>query len=310
LALGLLLRGTDQPAALLGTPKPLRALWPRTQKTPMLLTSHFFDQARTRVFSALVLIALCALAPLTLSAQAEPEEEEEDFGPVYVRRFSAGARLRYLPLETIDSGTLNRAVTDPVLFRAVNDPQSAHFSYGMTTQVAVTNKWAVAVEALTHRIKYQEMRDVTTFFIDPFDNILLETQLETEDENTVARIWDIPILLRYYNKSRYTRGARVFFEGGLTVRRLTNIKTAIETTFSTTDFETPDSTDCCDRTPIEPANPSSLGGTVGIGVQVIDDIGVRVVPGFRYTRWFSNALDNPPTRTIKNQIEASLSFTF
>ena len=223
----------------------------------MLLTSHFFDQARTRVFSALVLIALCALAPLTLSAQAEPEEEEEDFGPVYVRRFSAGARLRYLPLETIDSGTLNRAVTDTVLFRAVNDPQSAHFSYGMTTQVAVTNKWAVAVEALTHRIKYQEMRDVTTFFIDPFDNILLETQLETEDENTVARIWDIPILLRYYNKSRYTRGARVFFEGGLTVRRLTNIKTAIETTFSTTDFETPDSTDCCDRTPIEPANPSS-----------------------------------------------------
>jgi len=277
----------------------------------MLLTSYFFDRARTRIFSVLLLLAVCALTPLTLSAQAEPEEEEdENFGPVYVRRFSAGVRLRYLPMETIEKGELNQAIGQTVLFRAVNDPSSSNVSYGLTTQVAVTNKWAVAVEALTHKIKYQEMRDVTTFISDPFDLILLETQLTTEDENTLARVWDFPILLRYYQKSRYTRGARVFFEGGLTVRRLTGVKTSIETTFSTTDPEVPDSTDCCNKTPIEPANPTSLGGTVGIGVQIIDDIGLRVVPGFRYTRWFSNALDNPPTRTIRHQIEASLSFTF
>ena len=276
----------------------------------MLFTSHFFDRTRTRVFSALLLLAIGALAPLSLSAQEEPEEEGENFGPVYVRRFSAGVRLRYLPLETINKGQLTEAVTDFVLFNAVNDPGSSHFSYGLTTQVAVTNNWAVAVEALTHKIKYQEIRDVTTFIVDPFDNILLETQLTIDDENTIARLWDIPILMRYYTKSRYTRGARVFFEGGLTVRKITNIKTSMETTFSTTDFEIPDRTECCDTTPIIPANPTSLGGTLGIGVQVIDDIGLRVVPGFRYTRWFSNALDNRPTQTIKNQIEASLSFTF
>ena len=262
--------------------------------------------------SALALLLLATLAPLTLSAQAppEPEDEDLDFGPVYVRRASAGIRLRYLPLETIDTGRLNRTVTDTVLFSAINAASSSRFSYGLTTQVAVTNKWALAVEALTHKIEYEETRDVTTFIVDPFENILLETQLVTEDEKTIARVWDFPILLRYYNKSRYTRGPRVFFEGGFTVRRLTNIRTSVETTFSTTDPETPDETDCCDRTSITPANPNALGGTVGIGLQLIDDVGVRLVPGFRYTRWFSNSLDNPPTRTIENQIEASLSFTF
>ena len=140
--------------------------------------------------------------------------------------------------------------------------------------------------------------------------LLLETQLLTDVETTSARIWDVPVLLRYYTKGRRDRGARVFFEGGAVIRRVSNVKTSIETTFSTTDPDIDDMTDCCDKTPARVANSPALGGAVGIGVQLIDDVGIRVVPGFRYIRWFNNAFDNPPTRSAQNQLEVSIALTF
>ena len=59
-----------------------------------------------------------------------------------------------------------------------------------------------------------------------------------------------------------------------------------------------------------PAHRVSLGAVVGVGFQLIDDVGVRVVPGVRFTRWFSNAFDSPPTRSAKSQLEATIALTF
>jgi hypothetical protein len=244
------------------------------------------------------------------SAQQPDEQDEENFGPIYVRRFSAGAKFLYLPLKALTNQQVSTSVTDNVLFNAVSNPESDRFGYGLTTQVAVNNHWAVAVEAFTHKVKYSEFRDINTFIIDPFDMILLESQLETQEEVTTARLWDIPVLLRYYTKGRRERGPRVFFEGGFIIRNVTNVQSSVGTTFTTTNPDVEDTMDCCDKTPITPANSPALGGTAGMGFQLIDDVGIRVVPGVRYTRWFNNAFDNPPTRSEQHQIEISLALTF
>ena len=148
----------------------------------------------------------------------------------------------------------------------------------------VTSRMVLYSILLLSKIEYNTIREVTTFIVDPFENVLLETQLVSGDETTSARLWDIPLLFRYYTKSRFNRGPRVFFEGGAVVRRVTDINTSIETLTSTTNLNVEDMTACCDKSPARVANPNALGGAAGIGFQLIDDVGIRVVPGFRYTR--------------------------
>ena len=274
------------------------------------MKSYPFDQVRKNVSCALLLLGICLFTTPILTAQQPDDDDDTNFGPVFVRRFSAGGKFRYLPLEAMAKGTLSTRVIDTVDVDARSNGDSLHYGYGLTTQVAVTNKWAVALELLSSKIEYQTGRNVTTFIVDPFENLLLETQLVSRDETTRARLWDVPLLLRYYTKSRYNRGPRVFFEGGGVVRRVTAISTSIETTTSTTNPDVEEMTDCCDTSPARVANPNALGAAVGIGLQLIDDVGIRVVPGFRYTRWFSNAFDDPPTRSEKNQLEVTIALTF
>lgn len=276
----------------------------------MLMNSFSFEHARKNVSCVLFLLCLCLVATPILTAQQRDDDDDINMDPVFVRRFSAGGKFRYLPLETMAKGTLSTTVIDTVDVDARSNGDSSSYGYGLTTQVAVTNKWAFALELLSSKIEYNTIREVTTFIVDPFENVLLETQVVSGNETTSARLWDIPLLFRYYHKSRFNRGPRVFFEGGAVVRRVTDINTSIETLTSTTNPNVEDVTDCCDKSPARIANPNALGGAAGIGFQLIDDVGIRVVPGFRYTRWFSNAFDDPPTRSEKNQLEVTIALTF
>ena len=276
----------------------------------MLMNSFSFEHARKNVSRVLFLLCLCLIATPILSAQQRDDDDGINMDPVFVRRFSAGGKFRYLPLETMAKGNLSTTVIDTVDVDARSSGDSSSYGYGLTTQVAVTNKWAFALELLSSKIEYNTIREVTTFIVDPFENVLLETQVVSGNETTSARLWDIPLLFRYYTKSRFNRGPRVFFEGGAVVRRVTDINTSIETLSSTTNPNVEDVTDCCDKSPARVANPNALGGAAGIGFQLIDDVGIRVVPGFRYTRWFSNAFDDPPTRSEKNQLEVTIALTF
>ena len=52
------------------------------------------------------------------------------------------------------------------------------------------------------------------------------------------------------------------------------------------------------------------GATAGVGLQLVDPIGVRVVPEVRYTRWFGSVFDNRATRSRPDQVEFVLSLTF
>ncbi len=276
----------------------------------MLMNSFSFEHAQKNVSCVLFLLCLCLVATPILTAQQRDDDDDINMDPVFVRRFSAGGKFRYLPLETMAKGTLSTTVIDTVDVDARSNGDSSSYGYGLTTQVAVTNKWAFALELLSSKIEYNTIREVTTFIVDPFENVLLETQVVSGNETTSARLWDIPLLVRYYHKSRFNRGPRVFFEGGAVVRRVTDINTSIETLTSTTNPNVEDMTDCCDKSPARIANPNALGGAAGIGFQLIDDVGIRVVPGFRYTRWFSNAFDDPPTRSEKNQLEVTIALTF
>ncbi len=110
--------------------------------------------------------------------------------------------------------------------------------------------------------------------------------------------------LRYYGKDRHDPGARWFVEAGGALRRVARVRTSITETIDDGDLT------CCKTIPATPARRTIRGVVAGFGVQVIDPVGIRVVPQVRFTRWGADTFSSFSTRTQRNQLEAMVSLTF
>ncbi len=231
-------------------------------------------------------------APVTLKSHA------------YVRRVSAGATLSVLILPVVKLGTVNTITLSPVadiLYNSVGVEQ--RLGWGGQAQAAVTERFAVNVGFLLRRAGYQMNADILEGTDNP--NTPQDDRIHTvKNEDTRAKFFDFPVVVRYYGKDRHTAGARWFLEGGAALRHVSKIKTSIDTTVGTGD------TVCCDTTPARPARRTIRGFVGGFGVQLIDPVGVRVVPEVRYTRWAGRSFDAFSTRTELNQVEVMISLTF
>ena len=93
-------------------------------------------------------------------------------------------------------------------------------------------------------------------------------------------------------------------EGGGALRRISNIKSSIDTTVDS------GTRSCCVTIPITPARRSIHGFVGGLGAQFIDPFGIRVIPEVRYTRWQGKILDNLSTGVQVNQVEAMVTISF
>jgi hypothetical protein len=132
---------------------------------------------------------------------------------------------------------------------------------------------------------------------------ILDERVKTQiNEDTQAVFYDIPVLIRRFSKSRFERGPRWFYEGGPVMRITRNVKTDRSTVL-------PNGSTVKDNIAL-PYNGNTIGASVGIGGQFIDDFGIRAIPEVRYTRWFGQAFDTYHGNTRRNQIEIVLTFSF
>jgi hypothetical protein len=122
-------------------------------------------------------------------------------------------------------------------------------------------------------------------------------------EQTRAEFWDFPILARYYMKPRSEQGARTFFTGGLALRAVSGLSTIHEVTDDELVRDT-------DTTPVGPENSLLQGAIVGAGVQLRDDVGLKVELEVRLTRWFQHSLRSGPANSRQNQAEFVFGLVF
>ena len=99
-------------------------------------------------------------------------------------------------------------------------------------------------------------------------------------------------------------GIRWFAEGGMAIRHVSSTKTSIDSTLGSA------ATSCCVTTPSLPTNQNVKGGVAGIGLHLVDGIGIRVIPQVRYTYWFTPVYNNQSTLSKKNQVEAMITIGF
>jgi hypothetical protein len=235
------------------------------------------------------------------SSSANPTAAE----PVYIHRISGGLTLSVLGLSAVTGGS--NTVTDSTNVSTAYSTTGAseRIGYGVTAQVAITDHFAAAVQAIYRRIGYQLDTTITNTTTTAVNGVVTTTPTTTSThEDTRAGLIDIPAMLRYYNRGRHTPGPRWFVEGGGVFRDAISIRS------STSSTDTNGNLTCCDDTATKPANRIAKGATAGGGFQFIDDFGIHVMPEVRYTRWMNPIFDAFTTNMQKNEVAAGLSLSF
>jgi len=264
--------------------------------------SVFFAPMQTKVCLFVALLSSASLCAQSKTPPSAPPQVLKE--SAYVRRFSLGATLSVLVLPSVRNGSENVVTTSPATDGLYATTEaSKRVGFGVIAQVAITERFAVAGNVLVRKVGYKKNSDI----YQGVDNPLTSKDERTYtvlNEDTRARHLDIPVVVRYYTKDRHMSGPRGFVEGGAAVRRVSKISTATDKSVNSGD------TVCCDNTPATPASRAVRGLVAGAGFQLIDGVGVRVVPEVRYTRWMGETFKSPSTATQRNQIEAMISLTF
>jgi hypothetical protein len=232
--------------------------------------------------------------------QALPQEKPK----VYVRRFSAGPTLSIVGYGGIPGNEATLQLTTPP-YQAVyiNSSKMQRAGYGISAQARLTSRLAFHANVFLRRTEYKVETDIHLGTDNP-NTLVDERRFSERDEDTRARYWEIPLTVRYYGKDHDVDGPRWFAELGGAVRKTANIRTTILASANAEPLQV------VDTTPIKPRKEMVHGAVAGFGVQITDEIGVRVVPMVRYTRWFGSNFEGPATTTRRNQVEGILSFTF
>jgi hypothetical protein len=223
----------------------------------------------------------------------------------FVRRFSAGATLSVvgLSLSPGKTNTITNSSTVDTMYQTTG--ASSRIGYGIIGQVMLTDHFGIAIEGILRRFGYQMNTTVTTTAPEVVSGIVTTVTTSTIlHEDTRADLIDVPVMVRYYAHSRHDPGAHWFFDGGGAWRKPESIRTS-------TDFTNASSVlSCCTNTPTAPAHPNSYGIVAGVGVQLTDAFGVRVVPEVRYTRWINPVFHAFTTTTQQNEVAVGFSITF
>jgi hypothetical protein len=223
---------------------------------------------------------------------------------VFVRRFSVGVSILAAFPAPVKDETLDQFyATSPQLeVVSKNSDKSKKYGFGAVAQLAITSKWAVAATpTLRNGIRFDALT-VNYIGVDNPNTVQDDREGINYDSQTRARFFDVPVLVRYYNKSRYERGPRVFFEVGPRIRQALKVKTITQIT-------QPDGTKTTDNNPVS-FRRMSKGASAGFGLQFIDDFGIRFVPEVRYTRWFSGPFGAVNGRSTRQEIEIVFSLMF
>jgi hypothetical protein len=240
-------------------------------------------------------------AVTVLHAQApEPVELERR---AYVRRISFGASLTVPIFNLMKPGSFAYSRTTPPLDETIDGTTKYHWGGGgVMLQIAILEKLAVNVNAFYRKAEYSYTISDIAGVYDP--NSLLDYRtFTTIDGWTRIRYLDIPVLARYYTKDRHRKGSRWFFQGGPNTRTVRKILT----TRATTDN---DGNVSYNYSLQPPYKRTVLGVTAGFGAQLIDPLGVRVIPEVRYTRWLGLNFDVPAAHSRRDQIEFVFSLAF
>ncbi len=206
------------------------------------------------------------------------------------RWFHIGGVVDYFPLGLMQGGTSNSTVNGnnaTLTSKAVK----TNLGGGAILDFQLSSRLTLDLQYLYRHAGY----DTSDALGDTAGTIL--------SERTRFTYWDVPMVVRYQAHRYRLLHQPLFYEAGGAWRRVTTIRTSDMTLTSSYAI-------CCSEIPATPAHNNVVGIVIGTGFQFRDEMGVRVTPGIRYTRWLEHTFDAGPTQSRPDQIEVTLGVTF
>jgi hypothetical protein len=243
-----------------------------------------------------LLVAVCWLGGAQrLSAQDAPDQPP--------RRFVYGGRIQYFPLRLFDTSSVTASTTKPIAdYTYAGSAHTPRLEFLPSLEYHLLNHVTLGVELLFIHAEYQQITQTRTGTKDP--NSSTDTRVPTTlTETTRANYWQLPILARYYGIRKKGLLSRVYVAGGVEFRHVAKIRTGNETSNS-------DSTTAYNEIPAKAAHTNQAGAVVGLGMRFVDELGVKVSPEVRLTRWQGPAFAGTAYRSTQNQLEVGLGFSF
>lgn len=221
------------------------------------------------------------------------------------RRFSGGATLDIFGLHVVDGRTFTNNTSTELSTQYQTSNKSQRIGYGLTVQARVKGRFYLNVSGLLHRLGYQETTTVSTTVTEVLNGSTYPqvTTTSTQD-NTHARMIDIPVLVRYYGVGKHPGSPRWFLELGGEYQTLSGIRTSVSSTDASGNVT------CCTNAADVQQHHGIKGAVVGAGIQFTDEFGIHVIPEVRYVRWMESNFNSLSTTQNRQQVEADLSITF
>lgn len=241
-------------------------------------------------------ILVSCLAATLLVAPCFGEEDDS-------RKFNFGIRVDYIPFRMFNTSTATASTTKPIAdYIYSGSTISPKYSFGPVFEMRLTKHLSVGAELGFHHAAYKQVTQIRSGKKDPnagTDNRLVTTITE----NTKATYWDVPVLLRYRGLIDKRIVRHVYPLAGITYRRVGNIKTSNET------VNADSSTDYNEKA-AGVAKTNQIGFTAGIGYRFVDELGIKILPEIRFTRWTGHTFNGLSYNSSANQAQAGIGITF
>lgn len=237
---------------------------------------------------AVIVLLACAAV---LGAQDDPFDEPYD-------RWAVGIRFGFLFTDLMQVGSNDTVIdTDPFLLASeFSSAPKKRFFVGPSAQFNIKPRLGINVEFVTREVEFT--REVSLRGADRFGNLEF---ISSESTRTRARYWDVPVQARFYfgDPGR----PRAYVAAGGVFRFVTNLKANVDTV----DAEGDEKTKNVDA---EVSNKNPIGAIGSIGVQLTDDIGIKVEIEGRYTYWLDRAFAIGFSNSAQSQVEVAIGFSF
>jgi len=222
------------------------------------------------------------------SSAPVPEPE-----PLGWRRFSFGGRLNGLPFNVLNNKDVNLTPANSTASYAYDTTNSyLQIEFGPSLEFRVTRNFALSAEFLYHRLNYNMT-----------DTITADGNVTTVSEQTSARLWDAPVMVRWRGLAETGFLSHLYFAGGGELRNVSHIRTSNLTTL-------PDGATSSDNIATVPSKRDLMGAVVGVGMRFVDDFGIKLTPEMRFTRWMGETFDNESTRSRRDELLIGIALTF
>jgi hypothetical protein len=219
-------------------------------------------------------------------------------------RYYFGFRVEFFPLSLFKTSfTESTTSTPPVAsysYFPSNGSQKA--ALGATFEYMFTPRLSAGAEFYLTHAKYTLTTQVRSGLPSPNSGVD-DRPLTTYAESTNADYWVLPMLARYGGIRPRGFLSHLYVAAGAEYRHVGRVRTG-------TDIYYPDGTTGYTEIAAVPTNSNQIGGVIGLGLRMLDDLGIKVSPEIRFIRWTNSTFEGPGYHSQMNQAEAGLGFSF